>query len=64
METKNLKCPTCGQTVMQNEMLFTCAEHGDWVLYGANLLVRKPNVEQARRDLALRPWESRILRAA
>ena len=41
------------------EQVYTCADHGDWVLYGANLLVRKPSPDNRRQERGLLPWEHR-----
>ena len=60
METRNHKCPTCSQTLTQHDDVFTCAEHGDWVLYGKQLLVRRPAVDALCREAVTMPWEHRI----
>ncbi|MBA3944049.1 MAG: hypothetical protein H0X37_05740 [Herpetosiphonaceae bacterium] len=64
METRNQKCPTCSRTLTQHDDVFTCAEHGDWVLYGTRLLVRPPTAEALRRETVTMPWEQRLPLAA
>ena len=57
METTERACPTCGEVLAENEGRYVCAEHGAWVRYGANLLVRVPSAEDKAPERVPMPWE-------
>ena len=57
METTSRECPLCRTVLVEQEGVFSCAEHGDWYAYGANLLVRAPSAEQKAPTRFSMPWE-------
>ena len=58
MDETRRACPICGEMMDDQDRIFTCAEHGEWVSYSANLLVRRPIVEAKPVERVLMPWES------
>lgn len=61
MNEGNLKCPTCGQPVNQHDLVYTCTQHGDWVLYSGSLLVRRPSMDELRPERVRMPWEKQLV---
>ncbi len=49
-------CPTCSAVLKRDGERFICQDHGVFLAYGENLLVRAPSVPP-RNDTTL-PWES------
>ena len=61
METNTMKayaCPSCGCQLASDGSAYRCEEHGLWLTYGANLLVRAPSNEHKIRDRFTMPWEA------
>ncbi len=58
MEDTSRACPLCGEAMAEVDDHFTCAEHGDWFSYSANLLVRAPGAEAKASERVLMPWET------
>ncbi len=57
MDTMQRKCPVCDNVMAECDGHFTCAEHGNWFVYGANTLMRAPDDQAKAQERVVMPWE-------